>query len=68
MQLTIGLRPAVLVTGASGGISLAISQALGAMGWYVGVHICSPRADSKTDGILSTDRHAPKHDVQIKAI
>lgn len=31
-------RPAVLVTGASGGIGRAISQAFGAIGWYVGVH------------------------------
>ena len=30
--------PAVLITGASGGIGRAISQAFGAMRWYVGVH------------------------------
>jgi 3-oxoacyl-[acyl-carrier protein] reductase len=31
-------RPAVLITGASGGIGWAISQAFGKVGWYVGVH------------------------------
>ncbi|MFO0705250.1 MAG: SDR family NAD(P)-dependent oxidoreductase [Nitrospira sp.] len=30
--------PSVLVTGASGGIGRAISQAFGKLGWYVGVH------------------------------
>ena len=30
--------PAVLVTGASGGIGRAIGQAFGAIGWHVGVH------------------------------
>ena len=30
--------PAVLITGASGGIGRAISQAFGRIGWYVGVH------------------------------
>lgn len=31
-------RPAVLITGASGGIGCAISLAFGKIGWYVGVH------------------------------
>lgn len=31
-------RSAVLVTGASGGVGRAISQAFGQIGWYVGVH------------------------------
>jgi len=31
-------RPAALITGASGGIGRAISQAFGKIGWYVGVH------------------------------
>ncbi len=31
-------RPTVLITGASGGIGRAISQAFGKLGWYVGVH------------------------------
>jgi 3-oxoacyl-[acyl-carrier protein] reductase len=30
--------PAVLITGASGGIGRAISRAFGKIGWYVGVH------------------------------
>ena len=38
MQSPIGSRPAVLITGASGGIGRAISRAFGAIGWYVGVH------------------------------
>ena len=33
-------RPAVLITGASGGIGRVISQAFGKNGWYVGVHFC----------------------------
>lgn len=31
-------RPAVLITGASGGIGRAISLAFGKIGWYVGIH------------------------------
>lgn len=31
-------RPAVLITGASGGIGRAISHAFGKIGWYVGIH------------------------------
>lgn len=31
-------RPAVLITGASGGIGRAISRAFGSIGWHVGVH------------------------------
>ena len=31
-------RPAVLITGASGGIGRAIGQAFGKIGWHVGVH------------------------------
>ena len=31
-------RPTVLITGASGGIGRAISQAFGTIGWYVGIH------------------------------
>jgi len=31
-------RPAVLITGASGGIGRTISRAFGKIGWYVGVH------------------------------
>lgn len=37
-------RPAVLITGASGGIGRAISQAFGKSGWYVGVHYCRNKA------------------------
>jgi 3-oxoacyl-[acyl-carrier protein] reductase len=38
MPSPIDLTPSVLLTGASGGIGRAISQAFGAIGWYVGVH------------------------------
>ncbi|MDH5739818.1 MAG: SDR family oxidoreductase [Nitrospira sp.] len=38
MSPTIGSRPAVLITGASGGIGQAICEAFGKVGWYVGVH------------------------------
>lgn len=31
-------RPAVLITGASGGIGRAISREFGALGWHVGIH------------------------------
>lgn len=31
-------RPAVLITGASGGIGRAVSHAFGKIGWYVGIH------------------------------
>ena len=31
-------RPAVLITGASGGIGRAVSHAFGEIGWYVGIH------------------------------
>jgi len=37
---TQSARPAVLVTGGSGGIGRAISHAFGQTGWYVGVHYC----------------------------
>jgi 3-oxoacyl-[acyl-carrier protein] reductase len=41
-------RPAVLVTGASGGIGRAISRAFGAIGWYVGVHYSRNKASAET--------------------
>ncbi len=43
-------HPAVLVTGASGGIGRAISQAFGKIGWYVGVHYA--RNKSKAEATL----------------
>lgn len=33
-----GARPAVLITGASGGIGRVVSDAFGRAGWYVGLH------------------------------
>ncbi len=41
-------RPAVLITGASGGIGRAISQAFGQIGWYVGVHYCQNKSAAET--------------------
>lgn len=38
---------AVLVTGASGGIGRAISQAFGQAGWYVGVHYHQNKAEAE---------------------
>lgn len=38
MQSTSEPKPAVLITGASGGIGQAISYAFATVGWYVGVH------------------------------
>lgn len=47
-------RPAVLITGASGGIGRAISQAFGKIGWYVGVHYYrnKPAAEATLDRVL----------------
>ncbi|MBL8073670.1 MAG: SDR family oxidoreductase [Nitrospira sp.] len=41
-------RLAVLVTGASGGIGRAISQAFGEIGWYVGVHYYQNESAAET--------------------
>ncbi|WP_413936019.1 SDR family NAD(P)-dependent oxidoreductase [Nitrospira sp. BLG_1] len=41
-------RPSVLVTGASGGIGRAISQAFGQIGWYVGVHYYQNKSAADT--------------------
>lgn len=41
-------RPAVLVTGASGGIGRAVSLAFGGLGWYVGVHYGRHKAAAET--------------------
>jgi len=47
-------RPAVLVTGASGGIGRAICQAFGTIGWYVGVHYYQNKsaADATLDRVI----------------
>jgi len=41
-------RPAVLVTGASGGIGRAVSVAFAEIGWYVGIHYGRNRAAAHT--------------------
>ena len=48
--------PAVLITGASGGIGRAISQAFGKIGWYVGVHYYrnKPAAEMTLDRVLES--------------
>ncbi len=48
MQSPIGSRPAVLITGASGGIGRAISHAFGNIGWYVGVHYYQNKSAAET--------------------
>jgi 3-oxoacyl-[acyl-carrier protein] reductase len=40
-------RPAVLITGASGGIGRAVSLAFGRIGWYVGVHYRRNKASAE---------------------
>lgn len=47
MQSRIEPRPAVLITGASGGIGRAISHAFAQVGWYVGVHYAQNEATAK---------------------
>jgi 3-oxoacyl-[acyl-carrier protein] reductase len=49
-------RSAVLVTGASGGIGRAISQAFGDIGWYVGVHYYRNKtaAEATLDRVLES--------------
>jgi 3-oxoacyl-[acyl-carrier protein] reductase len=41
-------HPAVLVTGASGGIGRAISLAFGRIGWHVGVHYSRNKSEAET--------------------
>ncbi len=58
MPSPIDPPPSILVTGASGGIGPAISQAFGQIGWYVGVHnyvhpeeAAKPAASSSSIGL-----------------
>ncbi len=55
MQPSNAPRPAVLITGASGGIGRAISQAFGAIGWYVGLHYYQDKsaAEGTLDQVLT---------------
>jgi 3-oxoacyl-[acyl-carrier protein] reductase len=54
MQSPVAPTPAVLITGASGGIGRAISQAFGKIGWYVGVHYYGnkPAAEATLDHVV----------------
>jgi 3-oxoacyl-[acyl-carrier protein] reductase len=49
-------RPAVLITGASGGIGRAVSHAFGKIGWYVGVHYYQnrPAAEATLELVMQT--------------
>lgn len=42
------IRPAVLVTGASGGIGRAICHSFGAIGWHIGVHYSRNKPEAET--------------------
>lgn len=55
MQSRVEPTPAVLVTGASGGIGGAISHAFGKAGWYVGIHYAHNGQAAKTtlEGVLT---------------
>ena len=55
MQSRIEPRPAVLITGASGGIGRAISSAFAKVGWYVGVHYSQNKsaAQSTLDQVIA---------------
>lgn len=55
MQSRVEPTPAVLVTGASGGIGGAISHAFGKAGWYVGIHYAHNEQAAKTtlEGVLT---------------
>ncbi len=48
MQSPIETRPAVLITGASGGIGRAVSYAFAKVEWYVGVHYAQDEQAAKT--------------------
>ncbi len=47
MQSPNGPRPAVLITGASGGIGRALSPAFAKVGWYVGIHYAQHESSAK---------------------
>jgi len=61
-------RPAVLITGASGGIGRAISQAFGKIGWYVGVHYCrnKPAAEATLGRVLESGGSGDSYHADIR--
>ena len=61
-------RPAVLITGASGGIGGAISQAFGKIGWYVGVHYYrnKPAAEATLNRVLESGGVGDSYQADIR--
>ncbi len=61
-------RPAVLITGASGGIGRAIGQAFGKIGWYVGVHYYrnKPAAEATLNRVLESGGVGDSYQADIR--
>jgi 3-oxoacyl-[acyl-carrier protein] reductase len=61
-------HPAVLVTGASGGIGRAISQAFAKLGWYVGIHYYQnqPAAKTTLDRVVCAGGLGDLYDADIR--
>ncbi|CUS38042.1 SDR family NAD(P)-dependent oxidoreductase [Candidatus Nitrospira nitrificans] len=61
-------RPAVLITGASGGIGRAISHAFGKIGWYVGVHYYrnKPAAEATLNHVLKDGGSGAPYSADIR--
>ena len=61
-------RPAVLITGASGGIGRAISQAFGKIGWYVGVHYYQdqPAAHRTLELVINAGGHGDLYPADVR--
>ena len=68
MPSPIEPTPSVLVTGASGGIGRAISQAFGKIGWYVGVHYYrnKPAADATLARVVTGGGFGDSYQADIR--
>lgn len=64
------IRPAVLITGASGGIGRAISHAFGRIGWYVGVHYYrnKPAAEATLARVLDAGGSGASYHADIREV